>query len=118
MEGYDRDTHIDCRHRPFGSPPAVAIPRGRRNGGHRCRKQPAGRGNGTPCGRAWSRPLEEILKEVRKIIVGDIVEIEFEKHDGRYIYEIEYVAPNGHLMDIKIDAKTLAVLSHDQEDED
>lgn len=64
------------------------------------------------------RPLEEILKEVRKIIVGDIVEIEFEKHDGRYIYEIEYVAPNGHLMDIKIDAKTLAVLSHDQEDED
>lgn len=64
------------------------------------------------------RPLEEILTEVRKIIVGDIVEIEFEKDDGRYIYEIEYVAPDGHLMDIKIDAKTLAVLSHDQEDED
>jgi uncharacterized membrane protein YkoI len=64
------------------------------------------------------RPLEEILTEVRKTIKGDIVEIEFEKDDGRFIYEIEYVAPDGHLMEIKIDAKTLAVISIGAEDED
>lgn len=64
------------------------------------------------------RPLEEVLAEARKSIAGDIVEIEFEKDDGRYIYEIEYVAPDGHLMEIKIDAKTLAVISVGEEDED
>ncbi len=64
------------------------------------------------------RPLEEVLTEVRKTIKGDIVEIEFEKDDGRFIYEIEYVAPDGHLMEIKIDAKTLAVISVGEEDED
>ena len=64
------------------------------------------------------RPLEQVLTEVRKIIKGDIVEIEFEKDDGRFIYEIEYVDPDGHLMEIKIDAKTLAVVSIGAEDED
>ena len=64
------------------------------------------------------RPLEQVLTEVRKTIKGDIVEIEFEKDDGRFIYEIEYVAPDGHLMEIKIDAKTLAVVSLGPEDED
>ena len=64
------------------------------------------------------RPLEDVLTEVRKIIKGDIVEIEFEKDDGRFIYEIEYVDPDGHLMEIKIDAKTLAVVSIGAEDED
>lgn len=64
------------------------------------------------------RPLEDVLAEVRKTIKGDIVEIEFEKDDGRFVYEIEYVAPDGHLMEIKIDAKTLAVVSVGEEDED
>lgn len=64
------------------------------------------------------RPLEQVLAEVRKTIKGDIVEIEFEKDDGRFIYEIEYVAPDGHLMEIKIDAQTLAVISIGEEDED
>jgi uncharacterized membrane protein YkoI len=64
------------------------------------------------------RPLEEVLAEVRKTVKGDIVEIEFEKDDGRYIYEIEYVSEDGHLMEIKIDAKTLAVISIGAEDED
>lgn len=64
------------------------------------------------------RPLEEVLAEVRKTIKGDIVEIEFEKDDDRFIYEIEYVDPDGHLMEIKIDARTLAVISVGEEDED
>jgi uncharacterized membrane protein YkoI len=64
------------------------------------------------------RPLEDVLAEARKTIKGDIVEIEFEKDDGQFIYEIEYVAPDGHLMEIKIDAKSLAVISVGEEDED
>jgi uncharacterized membrane protein YkoI len=63
------------------------------------------------------RPLEDVLAEARKLIRGDIVEIEFEREDERFIYEIEYVAEDGHLMEIKIDAKTLAVISHGEEQE-
>jgi uncharacterized membrane protein YkoI len=62
------------------------------------------------------RPLEEVLTEARKTINGDIVEIEFEKDDGRFIYEIEYVSRDGQLMEMKIDAKSLAVLENGQED--
>ena len=64
------------------------------------------------------RPLEDVLALVRKTVKGDIVEIEFDDDDGRYVYEIEYVDPNGHLMEIKVDAKTLAVISIGEEDED
>jgi uncharacterized membrane protein YkoI len=56
------------------------------------------------------RPLEEILGKVRKDYEGDIIEIEFEKDDGIYVYEIEMIRPDGHLVEIKIDARTLAVL--------
>jgi uncharacterized membrane protein YkoI len=56
------------------------------------------------------RPLEEILAEVRKTFNGDIIEIEFEKDDGKYVYEIEMIRPDGHLIEVKIDARTLAVV--------
>lgn len=62
------------------------------------------------------RPLEEILTEVRKSIDGDIVEIEFDMDDGRYIYEIEYVRRDGQLMEMKIDAKTLGVIEDSEDD--
>jgi hypothetical protein len=62
------------------------------------------------------RPLEEVLAEARKTIDGDIVEIEFEKEDGRLIYEIEYVRRDGQLMEMKIDAKSLVVIENDEED--
>ena len=64
------------------------------------------------------RPLEDVLAQVRKTVEGDIVEIEFDDDDGRFVYEIEYVDPSGHLMEIKVDAKTLAVISIGEEDED
>ena len=68
--------------------------------------------------RGLIRPLEEVLSVVRGLIKGDIVEIELDEDDGRYVYEIEYVASDGHLMEIEIDAKTLAVVSHGPDDED
>jgi uncharacterized membrane protein YkoI len=65
------------------------------------------------------RPLEEVLALVRKTVKGDIVEIEFEFDDdnGRHVYEIEYVDPSGHLMEIKVDARTLAVISIGEEED-
>lgn len=63
------------------------------------------------------RPLEEVLALVRKTVKGDIVEIEFDTDDGRFVYEIEYVDPSGHLMEIKVDAKSLAVISIGEEED-
>jgi uncharacterized membrane protein YkoI len=56
------------------------------------------------------KPLEAVLAAARTRIDGDIVEIEFEKDDGRFVYEIEYVRRDGQLMEMKIDADSLAVL--------
>lgn len=64
------------------------------------------------------RPLEEVLAAARKQMKGDIIEIELDEDDGRYVYEIEYVTPQGQLMEIEIDAKTLGVVAHGPEDED
>jgi len=37
--------------------------------------------------------------------------------DGRYVYEVEAVAPNGRLVEISIDAATGAILDRDYEDD-
>jgi uncharacterized membrane protein YkoI len=55
-------------------------------------------------------PLEEILTRIRKAFPGDVIEIEFEKDDGRFIYEIEMIRPDGRLIELKVDAGTAAVI--------
>ncbi|MFD1332220.1 PepSY domain-containing protein [Methylopila musalis] len=59
------------------------------------------------------RPLEEIVAIARKEIGGDIIEIEFEHDDGRYIYELEIISPSGKLLEVKIDAATGVILSRE-----
>lgn len=61
------------------------------------------------------RPLEEILDEVRKAFPGDIIEIEFEKDDGRFIYEIEMIRPDGRMIELKVDAKTATLIELDDD---
>jgi uncharacterized membrane protein YkoI len=56
------------------------------------------------------RPLEDILAEMRKSFPGEVIEIEFEQDDGRYIYEIEMIRPDGRVIEVKMDAKTMAVI--------
>ncbi|MDH6267026.1 putative membrane protein YkoI [Rhizobium sp. SG_E_25_P2] len=57
------------------------------------------------------RPLEDILAEMRKSFPGEVIEIEFEQDDGRYIYEIEMIRPDGRVIEVKMDAKTMAVIA-------
>ncbi|OJU01213.1 peptidase [Metarhizobium album] len=59
------------------------------------------------------RPLEEIIATVRKEIPGDIIEIEFENDDGRYIYEMEIIQPSGQIIEIEIDATTKVILGRE-----
>lgn len=56
------------------------------------------------------RPLEDILAEMRKSFPGEVIEIEFEQDNGRYIYEIEMIRPDGRVIEVTMDAKTMAVI--------
>ena len=51
-------------------------------------------------------PLETILKKVRAIQPGKILEVEFETEHGQKIYEIEILEADGEVVELKIDATT------------
>lgn len=55
-------------------------------------------------------PLEEILKRNELQIVGRIIEIELEKKNGGYLYEIKILRPDGRYRELKIDARTGAIV--------
>ncbi|MDR6759375.1 putative membrane protein YkoI [Mycoplana sp. BE70] len=59
------------------------------------------------------RPLEEIILEARKHVQGDLIEVELEHEDGRYIYELELIQPSGQIIELQIDAKSMAVIEDD-----
>ncbi len=51
-------------------------------------------------------PLEVILKNVRQIFPGKVLEVELEKEDQQIVYEIEILGDDGVIKEIYIDAKT------------
>lgn len=51
-------------------------------------------------------PLEVILKNLRQIFPGTVLEVELEKEDQHIVYEIEILGGNGVIKEIYIDAKT------------
>jgi len=61
-------------------------------------------------------PLEDILKNVRKIYTGNVIEVELEKEDQQIVYEIEILGPDGVIREIYINAKTGKLLLKDDDD--
>ena len=59
------------------------------------------------------RPLDEVLRAARAAVPGDVVAVELEHDDGRWIYEIKVLTPQGDRRDLEIDASTLRVLDDD-----
>lgn len=57
--------------------------------------------------------LEEILKRNEATLGGRVIEIELERKKDRYLYEIKVLAPNGRKREVKIDARTGAVVERD-----
>ena len=51
-------------------------------------------------------PLEIILKNVRQIFPGKVLEVELEKEDQQIVYELEILGDYGIIKKIYIDAKT------------
>lgn len=59
------------------------------------------------------RPLSEILAAVRRYVDGHLIEVEFDRDDGRYIYELEFLQPSGQIIELKVDAQTMEILEID-----
>jgi uncharacterized membrane protein YkoI len=62
-------------------------------------------------------PLTEILAVAEAARPGRVIELELEREDGRWIYELELVTPEGRLYELEIDAASGAVLEIEHEDD-
>ncbi len=61
-------------------------------------------------------PLERILDAVHEFQPGKVLEVELEKDDGLYLYEIEVLDTNGEVWEMKVDAVSGKLLETERED--
>ena len=61
-------------------------------------------------------PLETIVQKARSVHPGKVLEVELEHEHGQYIYELEILDKNGHVMKMKYDAKTGKLLKSKKDD--
>lgn len=72
------------------------------------------------------RPLTELLVHIESMYAGDVIEVELEadddgawlgaKGDPILLYEIKLLTPQGNLVKLEFDAKTLELLTVDGHD--
>lgn len=55
-------------------------------------------------------PLRTVLDKVERDYQGQVLKIEFEHEDGRFIYEIRLLQRDGHLAKLDVDAASGEVL--------
>jgi len=61
-------------------------------------------------------PLTRILKIGEGATGGRVIEVDFERDDGRWIYELELLTPGGRLMELEIDGATGRILKSEYDD--
>ena len=55
-------------------------------------------------------PLPRILDRVERDYPGRVLEVELERDDGRWIYELTVLPPSGRVFELKLDAATGALV--------
>lgn len=55
-------------------------------------------------------PLARILDQLRPEYPGDVLEVELERDDGRWLYELKLLQPGGKLLKLKVDARDAMVV--------
>ena len=60
--------------------------------------------------------LERIVQRAKAAHPGKLLDIELDRDDGRYVYEVELVDERGVVWELKYDAVTGALLEHERED--
>jgi uncharacterized membrane protein YkoI len=63
-------------------------------------------------------PLSDILTTATELRPGRVIEIELDRDDGRWVYELELVTPQGRLYEMEIDAASGVVLEVEREEDD
>lgn len=58
-------------------------------------------------------PLLEILSRLRTRLGGEVVHVEFEQEDGRFIYEFRVIGAEGQLRRVQVDAATAEILEQE-----
>ena len=55
-------------------------------------------------------PLGAVLAEVERQYPGQVMEVELERDDGLWVYEIKLLRPGGALLKLKVDGRSGRVL--------
>lgn len=63
-------------------------------------------------------PLSRILAAAEAARPDRVIELELEREEDRWIYELELVTPKGQLYEMEIDAATATVLELEREEDD
>ena len=58
-------------------------------------------------------PLATILERLEDVIDGEIIAAEFDRDDGRWLYEIEYIDQSGRIVELEVDAADGRVLERE-----
>ncbi|NBN78511.1 peptidase [Microvirga tunisiensis] len=62
-----------------------------------------------------ARPLAEILGRIAATMPGKVLDAELETEDGRALYELKILTPDGRLVELSVDAATGAILEREEE---
>ncbi|MFP5508586.1 MAG: PepSY domain-containing protein [Alphaproteobacteria bacterium] len=62
--------------------------------------------------------LSRILDIAEAESDGRVIEVELDREDGRWIYELELLTPDGRLLELEIDAARGEILERDYDDGD
>ncbi len=61
-------------------------------------------------------PLAEIVATVGKRVPGDVLEVELEREDGVYVYELKILRKNGRVQEVEADAATGRIVAIEDDD--
>ena len=62
-------------------------------------------------------PLTRILAVVAQATPGDVLKVELDRHDARFVYEVKVLTPAGKVSEVHVDGKT-GVLVEDRKGND
>ncbi|QEP42405.1 peptidase [Ectothiorhodospiraceae bacterium BW-2] len=61
-------------------------------------------------------PLQQILQQIPPRFGDNLLEVELERKQGRYLYEIEILTPHGEVYELYFDASNGQLLQQQRED--
>ena len=61
-------------------------------------------------------PLQQIIKAVEAEYPGRVIEVDLENEDGRHVYEVELLDPQGKVHELYIDASSGKIIKRKRDD--